>query len=253
MQDKFDYEDTNIDRLVNSVGTNTFINYFYEFKSLTKNELFQLFSNHGENWKASSKEQKAINGKRIFIQKRELEALEHIILKKNRNNIPNGTFIKQKAKSIYKEYNLAEESIMESSQVSIIEKRILTKYRLQQSKFRRDLLIHWEGCSITGCENSKLLIASHIKPYSESNDIEKYDINNGLLLTPTFDKLFDKLMISFDSNGKILISKSLNKNDLKSINITGNEKLNMPKLTESTMKYLEYHRNKFILIEQQNF
>jgi len=238
-------ENLNINRLINSVGTETFIKYFYEFQQLSKSDLKLLFDKNNENWKDNSKVQKANNGKRIFEKERELEALEYIILKKNENNIPNGTWVKRQAEFIYKNYNYPAEPVREVEPVSPTEKKVLIKYRLQQGKFRKNLLIHWDGCSITGCKNSTILIASHIKPYSESNDDEKYDLYNGLLLTPTFDKLFDSFLISFNEKGEILISESLDIDDLKSINMTGKEKLRMEKVTESTLKYLEYQRKKF--------
>lgn len=92
-----------IDRLLNSVGTHTFIDYFFEFKNLDKKSLKILFETNKENWKENSFKQKANNGKRIFRENRELEALEHIILTKKINKIPNGNRIKEMAKILYSE------------------------------------------------------------------------------------------------------------------------------------------------------
>lgn len=75
-------DSSNIDRLINSVGTETFVKYFYDFKKLERAELLQAFE--GENWSESSKSQKISNGFRIFKENREIEALEHILLKKKR-------------------------------------------------------------------------------------------------------------------------------------------------------------------------
>ncbi|WP_026452391.1 HNH endonuclease [Aequorivita capsosiphonis] len=173
---------SNIDRLINSVGTETFIKYFEKFATSSRDELMALFDINNETWKENSKGQKASNGKRIFEENLELEALEHIILKKKENNIPNGSWVKERAREIYRSYNPSSEIQSEVIKLSRTEKEILVKYRLQQGKFRKSLLLYWEGCSITECKNSALLIASHIKPYSESDDYEKYDTNNGLLL-----------------------------------------------------------------------
>lgn len=239
---------SNIDRRINSVGTETFIKYFYDFQKLERAELLKTFK--GENWSENSKSQKISNGFRIFKENREIEALEHILLKKKEGNIQNGTWVKTKAKEIYQQINNVDTTLQTNETVSEIEKKVLVNYRIQQSKFRRELILHWEGCSITNCKNSKLLIASHIKPYSESNDEEKYDINNGLLLTPTFDKLFDLNLISFTNEGKILLSNNLDTEDLQSLGITGNEKLKMGKVSEPILKYLEYQREKFEEIER---
>ncbi|MEX1013586.1 MAG: HNH endonuclease signature motif containing protein, partial [Candidatus Paceibacterota bacterium] len=178
----------NIDRLINSVGTETFIKYFTKFATSDRDELIALFEENSEPWKESSKGQKASNGIRIFKENLEIEALEHIILKKKESKIPNGSWVKKRAKELYIDHSPTSEIQSESVKLSRTEREILVKYRLQQGKFRKNLILYWEGCSITDCKNSALLIASHIKPYSESNDKEKYDTNNGLLLTPTFDK-----------------------------------------------------------------
>ena len=140
---------------------------------------------------------------------------------------------------------IEEETILE--EVTPSEIMILTKYRLQQSRFRKNLINHWGGCSLINCKNHKLQIASHIKPYSECDEEEKYDLYNGLLLTPNFDKLFDNYLISFNELGKVLLAASLNAEDLKKLKISGKEKLNMDKVTEMTQKYLNRQRENFII------
>jgi len=89
------------------------------------------------------------------------------------------------------------------------EKHNLVKCRIGQGTFREKLINLWNGCSVTKFKNIEILIASHIKPWSKSSNEERLDVFNGLLLTPNLDKLFDKGYISFQDNGKILISESL--------------------------------------------
>lgn len=236
-------EISNIDRLLNSVGTETFVKYFYDFQKLNRSELLQTFDNNNENWTDNSKGQKVSNGFRIFKENREIEALEHILLKKKEGNVQNGKWVKATAKEIYTQFNINSSKTVEN--IYEIEKKVLVNFRIQQSRFRKELILHWEGCSITNCKNTKLLIASHIKPYSQSTEEEKYDVNNGLLLTPTFDKLFDLNLITFSEKGNILISRYLDNDDLNSLGITGNEKLNMNKITHSSLNYLAFQREKF--------
>lgn len=83
------------------------------------------------------------------------------------------------------------------------------------------------------------MIASHIKPWAVSEAKEKLDINNGLLLCPNHDKLFDGGYISFDDNGSILISEKLENNDRVFMNVT--EKMSVT-LYEESKNYMEYHR-----------
>ncbi|MDD2633912.1 MAG: HNH endonuclease [Bacteroidales bacterium] len=84
-----------------------------------------------------------------------------------------------------------------------------------------------------------VLIASHIKPFIESNEIEAYDPNNGLLLSRTIDSLFDLKYISLTDEGTIIFSKRLS-NDV--VKFWKNYTLDKHILNEQRCKYLEYHR-----------
>ena len=119
------------------------------------------------------------------------------------------------------------------------EKENLVKCRIGQGDFRDKLIKYWNGCSVTRYQNTEILIASHIKPWSESTSEERLDSFNGLLLTPNLDKLFDKGFISFDDEGKILISKSLINFEL--LGIDKNMKI---AIENKHRKYLNFHRNK---------
>lgn len=157
-----------------------------------------------------------------------------------------------------KKYNntkafLIENILSKSSELSDNEletiKNAVIKIRLRQSKFRKDLLKNQSKnqCVFTGIKESKLLIAGHIKPWSISLNKERIDINNGILLTPTFDKLFDKFLISFNENGNVMFSNKIEKkvwNDL----FPAFENIKDTKiiLDNYNSEYLEYHRNTFI-------
>lgn len=117
-------------------------------------------------------------------------------------------------------------------------KEALIQARLGQGKYRNELIKIWKGCAISGYRDTSLLVASHIKPWSHSNDSEKLDPYNGFLLLPNYDKLFDKGLISFDENGCIIISDQLKNYEILGIN--SNIKIDLK--TENIV-YLEYHRN----------
>lgn len=85
-----------------------------------------------------------------------------------------------------------------------------------------------------------VLIASHIKPFIESNDIEAYDPNNGFLLSRTIDSLFDLKYISFTDEGKIIFSKRLSEDVIK---FWKDYKLDGKILNDQRRKYLSYHRD----------
>ena len=96
------------------------------------------------------------------------------------------------------------------------------------------------GSSI--CEIQKILISSHIVPWSKSNDIERLDVENGILLSPLYDSLFDRHLISFSDEGKILISNKLDNDDIQNLNIKSDSKI---PITEGMKVYLKRHREIF--------
>ena len=119
------------------------------------------------------------------------------------------------------------------------EKEIIIKARVGQSKLRDELISLRNKCELCSIDKKELLIASHIKPWSKSLRNERLDINNVLLLCPLHDQLFDKGFISFDEEGKILISNELKGIDLKDLNIIAEMKIKLP---EESKKYFKYHR-----------
>lgn len=84
-----------------------------------------------------------------------------------------------------------------------------TEVRTKQRLFRERLIGVEKGCRLTGIEDLRFLRASHIKPWAESTHSERVDGENGLLLTPHADLLFDRGWISFSSSGRLLISSNL--------------------------------------------
>ena len=124
------------------------------------------------------------------------------------------------------------------------ERKGLVTSRVGQGWYRREILNRWNNmCSVTNCELSKILISSHIVPWSESNDQEKLDVGNGILLSPNLDSLFDKHLISFEDNGDIIISKNLTTKDLQILGVYRDMKLR--KVYDDMKSYLKKHRTKF--------
>ena len=123
-----------------------------------------------------------------------------------------------------------------------LEKIQLVKSRRGQGIFKANVRLIETACRVTGVSNIKHLRASHIKPWSQSNDEEKLDGFNGLLLSPHIDHLFDKGFITFEDNGDLFASKLLSLNVLEQWNI---EKVrNVGNFTEEQQHYLNFHREK---------
>ncbi|MFJ8243693.1 HNH endonuclease [Peribacillus asahii] len=129
--------------------------------------------------------------------------------------------------------------ILIDSEITETEKEQIIKSRIGQSSFKRDLLAIETKCRLCGLSDERFLVASHIKPWSQSSNQERLDVNNGLLLCPNHDALFDKGYISFDDDGTILISDSLDEATRVFLNI--NETMNI-KMNEGQQEYMKWHR-----------
>lgn len=122
------------------------------------------------------------------------------------------------------------------------EREAVVKLRINQDKFRNGLIRKHKGkCCLCGVTYKPLLVASHIKPWAKSNNFEKLDLENGLLLCPAHDKLFDSGLISFDEKGNIMISSELSKTNRIFLNV--DEKMNID-ISIDNAKYISYHREK---------
>ena len=92
--------------------------------------------------------------------------------------------------------------------------------------------------------------ASHIKEYKNSTDSEKYDINNGLLLSANADALFDKHLITIDENKRLVYSFLIERDPYFKMQLRFETEVFKPILNEKRMKYLEIHRKRFY--EEEN-
>lgn len=139
-----------------------------------------------------------------------------------------------------------EEFNITHKELSKTEREAIVQSRIGQGIFRSDLRHYWgEKCAVTGCKLIKILKASHIKPWSQSNNTERLDLYNGLLLIPNLDSVFDKGYISFDDEGKIIISNLLSEDDRIKLDV--HSEMRIRKIEEKHIKYLEYHRQEIFL------
>jgi 5-methylcytosine-specific restriction protein A len=123
------------------------------------------------------------------------------------------------------------------------ERKGLITSRVGQGAYRKSILFRWNfKCAVTHYSKHEILIASHIVPWKGSSNEERLDVNNGILLSPTYDALFDKNLISFENNGKIVFSDVLSKTKYQDIGVTGKEKIT--NLSQFNYPYLERHREK---------
>lgn len=122
--------------------------------------------------------------------------------------------------------------------------------------FRQKAINLWGmQCVLTGMNDSRLLITSHIKPWKESTDQERIDGYNSVLFTPNYSRLFNAGLITFNSKtGDIETSKQIQEDTLRVLGVIGSERLRF--LPDETRVYLDYHRThlfNFTEVERPNY
>jgi len=107
------------------------------------------------------------------------------------------------------------------SQIDIgeTERALLGTARVGQQQFARRVLTNSDFscvfCGLStrsaGLPSSRMLIASHIKPWSQSEGGERVDPRNGLAACPTHDAGLEAYLISVDADGKIVRAPALDR------------------------------------------
>lgn len=152
----------------------------------------------------------------------------------------NSKFTKMKSETNNQELQKEFEDIKQVEKLPILEteKERLIKSRIGQGAFKKLLIKRECKCALCGVTDPRILIASHIKPWSISTNEERLDMNNGLLLCPNHDALFDKNIISFDVQGEIVISKTLDDPARIFMNVYDGMRI---ELAEKQVIYMENH------------
>jgi putative restriction endonuclease len=140
---------------------------------------------------------------------------------------------------------ILEESIAAEIQNEIIpetEKLNLVYSRFGQALFKDRVSEIERNCRVSGLMNREFLIASHIKPWRDSDNQERLDGENGLLLSPNIDRLFDRYFISFTDEGLLLISPLLTDEEKRVFGLRENAFVG--NFTDGQKKYLAHHRDR---------
>ena len=122
------------------------------------------------------------------------------------------------------------------------------KTRVNQNVFRQIILANYDGkCGLTGIDIPELLVASHIIPWKDDKK-NRLNPENGICLSSLYDDAFDKGLISFDDNSRILFSERLEKNVGKEyydnfFTIVKEKTLKVPKKYHPNPIFLEWHRD----------
>ena len=119
--------------------------------------------------------------------------------------------------------------------------------RRGQGLFKQRVMQIEHACRITGVTREEHLRASHCKPWRDANNDERLDGENGLLLTPNADHLFDRGFIGFEDNGDVLISPVAHMDSLARMGLNTSRVFNVGGFSQGQRRYLEFHRESVLL------
>lgn len=127
------------------------------------------------------------------------------------------------------------------------ERSALVKQRIGQGWFREQLAQRWKRCPLTNCSVPQLLVASHIVPWAQCQSAdERWSVDNGLLLAPAPDRLFDRGLISFDDSGRMLVkSEQVSPQELVWLGLDAHRRINSSQVTPGMRGFFQRHRKLF--------
>ena len=132
--------------------------------------------------------------------------------------------------------------ITNDTHIQQTERIALIQARVGQGEFRKKLATYWDKyCAISNCGTLQALLASHIKPWRISDNNERLDVFNGLLLLPNYDKLFDLGLMTFNKHGEAVYSRLLSNEDRQIMRLSND--LRLRKIDSNHCVYLEYHND----------
>ncbi|WP_147371898.1 HNH endonuclease [Henriciella algicola] len=139
--------------------------------------------------------------------------------------------------------DVIEKSINDDDDLSASEKDSLVKARRGQGQFKQSVIDIEGRCRLSGVEDVRYLIGSHILPWRACRTAtERLDGNNGLLLCPNADRLFDRGLISFKDDGTVLVKAEVSDEILDQLGFPGLRSRNVGSFSEGQKKYLAFHR-----------
>ena len=142
-----------------------------------------------------------------------------------------------------------EQRIADNTDISDTERESLIISRRGQGLFKQRVMQIESKCRITNVENPAHLRASHCKPWRDCiNNQERLDGENGLLLTPSIDHLFDRGFISFEDSGRLIVSPVAHASSLQRMGVATDRAVNVGPFSQGQRNFLNYHRNSVLLM-----
>lgn len=179
----------------------------------------------------------------------ELAGLLDILLRDAGNTLPGSMAASDSSHElqVISEIEDHAESEIDNSELPPTEKEQLVMARRGQGRFRENVQKYEHGCRVSGVSDARFLIASHIKPWRSSTNFERLDGENGLLLSPNIDLLFDRGFISFSAEGNLMISPVVNPTIVEQLGVPISEELCVGTFSVKQLAYLSFHRREIFL------
>lgn len=140
-----------------------------------------------------------------------------------------------------------EQEVIKDPNVGDTDRLAIIRARKGQGLFKDRVSKIEKRCRITGVENPVHLVASHCKPWRDSTNEERLNGENGLLLTPSIDHLFDRGFIGFEDNGTLIVSPVAHHPSLQRMGIDISEPVNVGGFSSGQKRFLDFHRNAVLL------
>jgi hypothetical protein len=163
---------------------------------------------------------------------------------------PQIDFHKKQAVGLIEWEEYLQQKLRTDTKLEETEKEALVMARRGQGKFKQNVTLLERRCRITQVDRLEHLRASHIKPWRDSSNQERLDGENGFLLTPSVDHLFDRGFISFEDNGTVLISPVAHKPSLQRMGVSIDQTINVGSFSDQQKQHLDFHRN-FVFLESR--
>ncbi|MEO8275820.1 MAG: HNH endonuclease signature motif containing protein [Thermoanaerobaculia bacterium] len=141
--------------------------------------------------------------------------------------------------------------VEQDSSLTSTDREAIVLARRGQGLFRQRVSRIEYRCRVTGVDRPEHLRASHCKPWRDSDNSERLDGENGLLLTPSIDHLFDRGFISFRGDGRLLVSPVAHAPSLVRMGVPVDQEIDVGPFSSGQAKFLEFHRDQVWLKAQR--
>ena len=140
-----------------------------------------------------------------------------------------------------------EQAVADDVSIPETDRLALIRARKGQGLFKDRVSRIETRCRITGVDNPVHLVASHCKPWRDATNEERLNGENGLLLTPSIDHLFDRGFIGFEDNGRLIISPVAHRPSLERMGIDVTAAVSVGTFSSGQKAFLDFHRNAVLL------